>query len=322
MHKNKPDWTKLISPEMAQVVSYIREWNEKHPPTENYLQDYIEEHVFWNDGGPLPAKVLNIDIDGPFGKIPCRLHYPRTTDEPMGMMIYAHGGSLYLGNNDTHSRIMRTLAVKSDSVVIGIDYHLAPQFRFPSWIEEFVAVVHYFRNHAGEYGLNANDISFAGDSAGAWISMASMLWLRDENPDISYITSLLLYYGIYGMYDSVSQRLYGNEIDCLMREYDEKLYPASVIDEKDVKSPYCDLLYADLTANVPPCFICSGTIDPLVDNSTLLYAILTDKGLPCELKLYPGVMHAFLHYSRMMPDAIEAMELGGEFVQNWRNKKA
>lgn len=322
MHKNKPDWTKLISPEMAQVVSYIREWNEKHPPTENYLQDYIEEHVFWNVGGPLPAKVLNIDIDGPFGKIPCRLHYPRTTDEPMGMMIYAHGGSLYLGNNDTHSRIMRTLAVKSDSVVIGIDYHLAPQFRFPSWIEEFVAVVHYFRNHAGEYGLNANDISFAGDSAGAWISMASMLWLRDENPDISYITSLLLYYGIYGMYDSVSQRLYGNEIDCLMREYDDKLYPASVIDEKDVKSPYCDLLYADLTANVPPCFICSGTIDPLVDNSTLLYAILTDKGLPCELKLYPGVMHAFLHYSRMMPDAMEAMELGGTFVQNWRNKKA
>lgn len=321
MHKNKPDWTKLITPEMAQVVSYIREWNEKHPPTADYLQDYIDERVFWNDGGPMPAKVLNIDVDGPYGKIPCRLHYPRISEEPMGMMIFTHGGSLYLGNNDTHSRIMRTLAAKSDSVVIGIDYRLAPQYRFPSWIEECVAVVHYFRSHAEEYGLNANDVSFAGDSAGAWISMASMLWLRDENPDISYITSMLLYYGIYGMYDSVSQRLYGNEIDGMMREYDEKLYPASVIDEKDLKSPYFDLLYADLTSNIPPCFICSGTIDPLVDNSTLLHAILTDKGLPCELKLYPGVMHAFLHYSRMMPDAMEAMELGGKYILEWRNKK-
>ena len=28
MHKNKPDWTKLITPEMAEVVAHIRQWNE------------------------------------------------------------------------------------------------------------------------------------------------------------------------------------------------------------------------------------------------------------------------------------------------------
>ena len=31
MHKNKPDWTKLITPEMAEVVAHIRQWNEEHP---------------------------------------------------------------------------------------------------------------------------------------------------------------------------------------------------------------------------------------------------------------------------------------------------
>ena len=205
--------------------------------------------------------------------------------------------------------------------MIGVDYHLAPQNRFPKWIEECVVATKYFRAHAAEYGLDANDVSFAGDSAGAWLSMATMLWLRDEDPDISYVTSLLLYYGLYGMYDSPTQRLYGNEIDGMMREYDEKLYPASIVDEEDVKSPHCDLLYNDLTQNVPPCFICTGTIDPLADNSTLLYSILKDKGMPCELKLYPGIMHSFLHYSRMLPAAMEAMELGGEYVKQQRAKK-
>ena len=321
MHKNKPDWTKLITPEMAEVVAHIRQWNEEHPATSNYLQDYMDERVFWNDGGPVPAKVIEVEIEGPYGKIPCRLHYPRISDQPMGMMLYAHGGSLYLGNNDTHSRIMRTLTEKSDTVVIGVDYHLAPQNRFPKWIEECVVATKYFRAHAAEYGLDANDVSFAGDSAGAWLSMATMLWLRDEDPDISYVTSLLLYYGLYGMYDSPTQRLYGNEIDGMMREYDEKLYPASIVDEEDVKSPHCDLLYNDLTQNVPPCFICTGTIDPLADNSPLLYAILKDKGMPSELKLYPGIMHSFLHYSRMLPAAMEAMELGGEYVKQQRAKK-
>ena len=152
MHKNKPDWTKLITPEMAEVVAHIRQWNEEHPATSNYLQDYMDERVFWNDGGPVPAKVVEVEIEGPYGKIPCRLHYPRISDQPMGMMLYAHGGSLYLGNNDTHSRIMRTLTEKSDTVVIGVDYHLAPQNRFPKWIEECVAATKYFRAHAAEYG--------------------------------------------------------------------------------------------------------------------------------------------------------------------------
>ena len=43
--------------------------------------------------------------------------------------------------------------------------------------------------------------------------------------------------------------------------------------------------------------------------------------MPCELKLYPGIMHSFLHYSRMLPAAMEAMELGGEYVKKQRAKK-
>ena len=55
MHKNKYDFYKKITPEMLEVVEYIKKWNDEHPPTADYKQDYIDERVFWNEGGPVPA---------------------------------------------------------------------------------------------------------------------------------------------------------------------------------------------------------------------------------------------------------------------------
>ncbi len=314
MHVNKPDFFSLITPQMKEVIEHIKQWNEAHPPTADWRQDYIDERVFWNEGGPVPAKTVEETVQGPYGPVPVRLHYPDLS-APKGVTVYIHGGSFALGNNDTHSRIMRILAQESDTVVIGVDYRLAPENRFPVQLMETVTVIRYFHEHGAEYGLDPNDISVAGDSAGAWLVLAAALYLRDEDKDVSYINSLLLYYGAYGMADSPSWRLYGNEYDGMMREYDDNPNEPSFVDKKDLKSPYFDLFYNDLTHDVPPCFICSGTIDPLVDNSTTLYAILKDKGMPCELKLYPGVMHAFIHYSRIMDDAMDALRLGGQFVR-------
>ena len=320
MHVNKPDFFKLITPEMREVVEHIKQWNEEHPPTADWRQDYIDERAFWNQGGPSPAKVVEEKLEGPYGAIPVRLHYP-DAGEPKGMTVFLHGGSFALGNNDTHSRIMRILSEESDTVVIGVDYRLAPENRFPTQLMEAVTVIRYFHENGRKYGLNPDDISIAGDSAGGWMALSAALYLRDnDDPRLSFLNSLLLYYGGYGMFDSPSYRLYGNEYDGMMREADDfPFWPKSLIDEKDLNSPYYDLLYNDLTHDIPPCFICSGTVDPMLDNSVTLYEILRDKGMPCELKLYPGVMHSFLHYSRIMNASKEALHLGGQFVR--RNKK-
>ena len=57
-------------------------------------------------------------------------------------------------------------------------------------------------------------ISLAGDSGGATLCLASMLYLRDEYKEgKDYLTSLLLYYGGYGMRDGFSVRMWGNDVD-------------------------------------------------------------------------------------------------------------
>lgn len=316
MHVNKPDFYSQLTPEMQKVADYIRRWNADHPPTEDYLQDYKDERKFWNEGGPIPAKVVEETVPGPNGPIPVRLHYPVVSDKPLGVTVYLHGGSFMLGNNDTHSRVMRIFAQESNTVVIGVDYRLAPAFKFPSWVDETVAVIRHFHQHGAAYGLDPEDMAVCGDSAGAFMTLSAFLYLRDHGEDISYIRSLILYYGAYGMMDSPSYRRWGNDVDGMMREEQPLLYRPAIMTEQDAKDPYFDMFSNDLTHDIPPSFICCGTIDPLVDNSTLLYEILQDKGQPCELKLYPGVMHSFLHYSRMMEDSWDALRRGGQFVRD------
>ena len=82
------------------------------------------------------------------------------------------------------------------------------------------------------------------------------------------------------------------------------------------------LMNADLTYDIPPCFICCGECDPLLDNSTTLYEMINDKGFTCEYKVYPGIMHAFLHYSRMLDMAYDAMQDGADFMARARIIKA
>ncbi|EEP1008039.1 alpha/beta hydrolase fold domain-containing protein [Salmonella enterica] len=189
----------------------------------------------------------------------------------------------------------------------------SPQARYPQAIEETVAVCRYFSQHADKYSLNVEKIGFAGDSAGAMLALASAIWLRDKHIRCGNVIAILLWYGLYGLQDSVSRRLFGGAWDGLTREDLDMYEKAYLRNEEDRESPWYCLFNNDLTRNVPPCFIASAEFDPLIDDSRLLHQTLQAHRQPCEYKMYPGTLHAFLHYSRMMTSADDALQDGARF---------
>jgi acetyl esterase len=56
-------------------------------------------------------------------------------------------------------------------------------------------------------------------------------------------------------------------------------------------------------------------MDPLLDDSTALAALLEKSGVPVEMYLHPGVLHGFLHYSRMLDAAVKALEQSADFLR-------
>ena len=63
---------------------------------------------------------------------------------------------------------------------------------------------------------------------------------------------------------------------------------------------------------MPSCYIAAAEYDPLKDDSTALATILEEHGIPHRFEMFEGVIHAFLHYTKMLDEANLALEHGAE----------
>jgi acetyl esterase len=280
-------------------------------------QAYVTERRFWNEGGPVMAGTIDDRVPTPHGEVAIRCHLPVTgTDLPA--IVYVHGGGFVVGNLDTHDRIMRLLAAESGAAVVGVDYALSPEAKFPVAIEQCAAVARHLNRHGADHSIDGSRLAFAGDSGGATMSLATTLLLRDQadagEPAVP-ISALALYYGLYGLRDSMSRRLLGGSWDGLTEEDLAWYLDCHFADPADAASPYFDCLAADLARGVPPTYLVAAELDPLRDDTATLAAMLTAHGVPCTHEVFPGVLHAFLHNSRMLDAAAAALANGGAFLR-------
>jgi Esterase/lipase len=314
--ENKARVLERISPQMREVMTFQASRPQQFPPAEDIPAQrrvYTEERRFWNEGGPEMLRTQTVDVPTRWGSTPTRLYVPQ--ESPPATLFYLHGGGFILGNLDTHDRIMRLLAYYTGCTVIGVDYTLSPEAKYPQAIEEITAVCQFYHQHAADFSLAPQAIGLAGDSAGAMLALASTLWIRDRQLSCGQVKALLLWYGLYGLQDSASRRLYGGSWDGLTRE-DLDFYESAYLRGADVReSPYYCLFNNDLTQHVPPAFVAAAEFDPLIDDSLALRDTLLEYGQSCFYKMYPGTLHAFLHYSRMMPIADEALRDGAEYFR-------
>jgi len=310
-----------ISPQMREVLEFQASLPQPACAADDYpgmRQAYNDERRYWNEGGPQMLRTEDVRVPTGWGHVLTRVHVPQAQSD--ATLFYVHGGGFILGNLDTHDRIMRLLAHFSGCTVVGIDYSLSPQARFPQAIEEIAAVCQFYRRHSEHYGLNSERIGLAGDSAGAMLALAAALWIRDRDIDCGKICGLLLWYGLYGLQDSMSRRLYGGSWDGLTQGSLASYDAAYLRHPDDRESPYYCLFNNDLTHDVPPCFIASAEFDPLRDDSLTLSETLRAHRQPCQYTLYPGVLHAFLHYSRRMNIAGDAIRDGAHYFLQQINR--
>lgn len=263
-------------------------------------------------------RVVDDAVEGPFGAIAVRRYYPCEIAEgaTAPAIVYVHGGGFVLGNLDTHDRICRILAKRAGVPVVAVDYRLSPEAKYPSAVREAAAVAAHLHEAGKAWGIDGDRLAFAGDSGGAHLGLAATLYLREEMGGADFVKCLLLFYGWFGLTDSSSMRLLGGPWDGLTEE-DWQFYlnlyaedPAALAAE-----PYANLFLNDLTHDVPACYIAAAEFDPLRDDSATLAAICEQYGTPFRFELFEGVIHAFLHYTKMLDAANDVLEHGATFYR-------
>ncbi len=325
---NKLDVLAKINPQMKAVLAKEDELagdaNDTSVGFEQLRKNYVEGRSYWTQGGPAMVEKTDAVVDGPHGNIPVRYYYPTVAsaaghaagEAATPGIVYVHGGGFVLGNLDTHDRVCRIVAEKTGSVVVAVDYRLSPEAKFPSAVEEVAAVALYLHENGAVHGIDGNRLGFAGDSGGAHLNLAATMYLREECGGADYVKCLMLFYGWFGLKDSASMRVLGGSWDGLTEEdwlYYRTMYANDVAELET--SPYANLFLNDLTRDMPACYIAAAEFDPLRDDSAALAAILEEHGVPCRFEVFDGVIHAFLHYTKMLDEANDALEHGASFYR-------
>ncbi len=296
-----------MHPQMKAAVEKNAEFGKMPVPSlasvDAMRAHYLRSREFWNEVTPAMAAISDHVVNSPAGDVPVRLYQPSDRGK-LPLLLYCHGGGFVYGNLDSHDNICRQLASRSGWSVLAIDYHLAPEHKFPTPLEDVFATIDWLDGKADAFDLDLQTVAAGGDSAGAAIMLGVAMDLRRRRAD--YLKQLVLVYGNYGLgNDSHSMRQFGAGEFGLGPELRQFFRNSYLGQEADWADPRVAALQADLSA-MPPAYLIAAEMDPLHDNSPALAERLKAAGVPATSKTYRGVLHGFMHYTRCCEVSIQA----------------
>ncbi|KAJ5233169.1 hypothetical protein N7468_006125 [Penicillium chermesinum] len=237
-------------------------------------------------------------------------------------LVYMHGGGYTVGSVDEFENGLRSLAEASDVIIIGVDYHLAPEHQFPTQLEEYSAVIDWAQSSEGaRRGISPDLVFGGGDSAGGNMTEAISL-LRLDQGRKNIAGQLLLYPESRVPFDTPAssennsgQDLYlvCNGIFSFADHYLPKepgnTYPPS----HRYVSP--GMQSTEHLHGLPAAALFTCGFDPLRDVGVEYGSKLQEAGVPVKWHHYPNLTHGFL---QMAPWSSECKSALGDVAQELR----
>lgn len=300
-----------LDPDIRRFQRMLAEGYAAHPPlgTVSRLQArQIVEAVRapLAQGGPKMVHTETVCIDAaPHGPLRLRIHRP-SSNPSLPALVYLHGGGWVYFSLDTHDRLMREIASRARRVVVGVEYALAPEARFPVALEQTVAAWQWLHSQAPLRGIDVARIALGGDSVGANLALATALVLRNSGvaPD-----AVLMSYGVFSDdEDGKSFADFDGPQYALGRDEMRSFWHAYLHRDADRHNPLAMPMKAELH-NLPRCCLVVAECDVLRDGSLAMADRLRAAGVPTRLQRHPRATHSFLEAMSFSPKANFALDL-------------
>ncbi|MGX7742599.1 alpha/beta hydrolase [Rhodopseudomonas parapalustris] len=277
---------------------------------------YSAARLVSNPEPPELASVQSIAIPGPAGDIPARLYTPRTLRQDGGLapaLVFFHGGGWVIGDLDTHDVVCRGIADEGELLVISVDYRLAPEHKFPAAVDDAIAATRWIADNARKLGIDPEQLSVGGDSAGGNLAAVVALHARDHGGPLLAGQVLIYPATDFSMrHPSHSEP----ETSVLLTHSVIRWFGAHYLSgPEDADDWRASPARAETLAGLPPAFVMTAGADPLRDEGEEYARRLADAGVPVEHRTYPGQFHGFFTMGKLLPQANVAVTQIGDWLK-------
>lgn len=148
-----------------------------------------------------------------FDGVPVRVYKPTGAKGPLPGIVHIHGGGWALLSVDAYHAFTVELALKTEAIVVSVEYRLSPEHLFPIPLDDCVTATKYIIQNGEKLGIDSDRVAVMGDSAGGNLAMAVSLRMRSETHIPKLKVQALLYPALQAMdfntpsYQQYSQRL-------------------------------------------------------------------------------------------------------------------
>ncbi|RLK53693.1 alpha/beta hydrolase [Actinokineospora cianjurensis] len=235
------------------------------------------------------GRVYERTIPGPGGDLRVRVYEP-TGEGPFPGLVWFHGGGWVLGSFVENEATCRRLCREAETVVVSVEYRLAPEDRFPAAADDAHAALTWVTEKGDELGIDTLRLAVAGESTGANLATVACLMTRDHGGRLPLL-QILACPVIAPPSDRPSYVDYATD-HFLTREAMEWFFTQYPRAAADLSDPYLTPLAADLSG-LPAALVMTAEYDPLRDEGEEYAHRLMDAGVPTELVRYHGQIHGF-----------------------------
>jgi acetyl esterase/lipase len=203
-------------------------------------------------------------------------------------LLYIHGGGWAVPwTNDNRSFVGR-LCKGANTTALYPNYRLIPQHPFPAALNDCVTTYRWLR----QQGVPASHIVIAGESAGANLTLATALALRESGDElpaalvaISPPTDMAMTgetYRTKAIWDPIGGGGLAQDAFALYTNHGAT----------DPRNPLVSPLYGNVRG-FPPTLIQAGTQEVFLSDATRMAEKLRAAGVTVKLEVWPGMFHAF-----------------------------
>lgn len=243
------------------------------------------QHTEYSITGP-DSNTIILSVFGP----------KQPTSAALPALYHIHGGGMVSG--DRFGGVSELLGLVSgiESVVVSVEYRLAPETRAPGPAEDCYAGLAWISDNATKLGINPAKIVVWGVSGGAPLAAVTCLMARDRKiPQTPIKAQMLLSPMLDDRCEAVSDQQfeYGSPWCGVTNRKAWDLALGDDLRGTDKVTPYQAPARATDLSNLPQAYIDAAECEVFRDQAVAYATTLWRRGSTCELHVWPGAFHLF-----------------------------